>query len=372
MVRDARPMGFPLKRNWGHAYLAVTSIAIAAVGILILVLGPIARWATPAKGLSGKEAVEAQNSTRQILLTAVGGLALLGGLGFTARTYHLTRRGQFTDRYMKAIPQLASENTTERLGAIYALEHIMRESEADHSTIVEILATFIRENACATPPVDPEPEPEPAGLERKPRLRVDIQAALTVLARRPSRREFGQLDLSGTDLRGADLRWARFDVVNLGGAWLDHANLSSAKLRHAFLRNARMDRAWLVHTNLAHADLIEASLDGTNLGGANLSDCDLSLAVLNKAHLREADMRKASLVEARLTGAYMVDANLRGAILKGANLTTADLRNADLRQANLLDSKRGVKTQLTVAQISQAWTNRSTQVSESLKDYRSN
>jgi uncharacterized protein YjbI with pentapeptide repeats len=366
ILREARPSALPPRTAWLRASLLTFGVVVVAIGLLVLLLGPIAWWATPAKHLSGKDKVDARNSTRQVLLTAVGGLALLTGLAFTARTFLLTRRGQFTDRYVKAIPQLASESLTERLGAIYGLEHIMFESQADHSTIVEILSTFIRENARASSSSDHELEVESESVDVKPRPRTDIQAALTVLARRPKRREFGRLDLSGTDLRGADLRWARFDAVDLRAARLDHANLSRAKLEHAFLRHARLDHARLVYTKLNWADLIDASLNSTNLGGANLSDADLRGASLSGAHLREADMRRVGLSGAVLINAHLVEVDLRQAVVdevdfSGANLGRADLRGVDLRKC--IAGSSG----LTKSQLSGARTNSSTKLPEVLQ-----
>lgn len=132
---------------------------LAAAGLLILLLGPIAWWTTPAKHLHGKDKAEAINATRQIFLAAVGGLVLLTGAGFTARTFYLTRRGQLTDRYTKAIGLLASEKVTERIGGVFALEHLMAESAQDHPTAVEVLAAFVRERTrdlTRNPPCDPE------------------------------------------------------------------------------------------------------------------------------------------------------------------------------------------------------------------------
>jgi hypothetical protein len=45
--------------------------------------------------------------TRTGLIAGLAGLAALGGLAVTARTYRLTEQGQITDRYTKAIEQLA-------------------------------------------------------------------------------------------------------------------------------------------------------------------------------------------------------------------------------------------------------------------------
>ena len=89
-----------------------------------------------------KEKAAAVNAVRQTLLTAAAGAALLIGLGFTVRTFYLFRRGHLTDRYTRAIGQLASDKLEERVGGSYALEHLMRESAREHQTVVDVLATL--------------------------------------------------------------------------------------------------------------------------------------------------------------------------------------------------------------------------------------
>ena len=268
-----------------------------------------------ANHLAGRAKSDAVNSTRQILLAAAGGTAVLIGLGFTARTYYLSRRGQFTDRYTKAIAQLASDKVTERLGGVYALEHLMRESPNDHSTVVAVLAAFIREKTNTDPNVVDPSTLATQQSEQKPS--TDVQAALTVLARRPERPEPDQLDLSHTDLRGADLRWARLENASLEDAWLQYANLSSANLKKAFMRRSKFQHAWLVGTELDDADLIDAQLDKANLGGAQLRNANLSRAQLRKTHLRKANLQHAFLPGASLEDAYLVDAQLQYAHLAG-------------------------------------------------------
>jgi len=44
------------------------------------------------------------------------------------RTFELTEQGQVTDRYTKAIEQLGSDKLDVRIGGIYALERIARDS----------------------------------------------------------------------------------------------------------------------------------------------------------------------------------------------------------------------------------------------------
>jgi type IV secretory pathway VirB2 component (pilin) len=55
------------------------------------------------------------------------------------------REARATEQYVTAIKLLASPSPTERLGAIYSLRRIMRDSPRDADGIEIILATFIRE-----------------------------------------------------------------------------------------------------------------------------------------------------------------------------------------------------------------------------------
>jgi hypothetical protein len=59
----------------------------------------------------------------------------------------LALEGQLADRYSKAVEQLSSDKLDVRVGGIYALERIARDSHRDHPTIMEVLAAFIREHS---------------------------------------------------------------------------------------------------------------------------------------------------------------------------------------------------------------------------------
>ena len=63
-----------------------------------------------------------------------------------------------TDRYTKAIEQLGSDKLDVRIGGIFALERIARDSARDHPTVMEVLAAFIREHSHEQwPPPDSGP-----------------------------------------------------------------------------------------------------------------------------------------------------------------------------------------------------------------------
>jgi hypothetical protein len=78
-------------------------------------------------------------------------------------------------------------NIEARLGSIYSLERLLHSSEKDRRAILETLCAYVREN---TPLEIPQTEPEVSAFLRgesppKPTLRKDVQAAITVIGRRP-------------------------------------------------------------------------------------------------------------------------------------------------------------------------------------------
>ncbi|MEU3987166.1 pentapeptide repeat-containing protein [Streptomyces platensis] len=189
----------------------------------------------------------------------------------------LAREGQVTERYVEAIKLLSSVNATQRLGGIYSLERIMRDSEKDHATVVEVLAAFIRQMASAEASETNRDEPP-----------ADVQAALTVLGRRPyPGRDEPRIDLRGAYLRGADLSYARLNGALLSECCLDEATAFVTDLRDTICIGASM-RGMLV---------IEGKLSAANLEGANLHDATLN-AACEGVRLNEADLRETTLINA--------------------------------------------------------------------------
>ncbi|MDA2814391.1 pentapeptide repeat-containing protein [Nocardiopsis sp. RSe5-2] len=305
-----------------RSWFVVVGTVVAVLAALWGILFPLTDWAADDSltGLSGRDRADVIDATRRTLLQAAGGTAALTALLFTVRTYLLNRRGQQTQRFKDAVEQLGSEQTAVRIGGIYSLEHIMRESPEDHRTVVEVLSAFVRETS---------PAPDTPQEPRK-RLGTDVQAALTVLGRRPPREETAPLDLHATDLRGADLTNARLHRANLSAALLGGANLSGARLEAARMRGADLNAARLRSAHLEGADLAHARMDGADLLNARLPYARLWGASLPEADLGGSDLEGAYLKEARLEGANLYAANLRRATLAGARIDRADLRRADL------------------------------------------
>jgi len=360
--RTRRRQLAPGVRLLGWVGVGVIGLAIAAVGVAVL-LGPVAASATTHD--VGRAA--AVNATRQILLLVAGGLVATISLAFTARTFFLSRRGQLTDRYGRAITQLASERLTERLGGVYALEHLMRESPRDHHTVVEVLAAFIRERVpVAAHSVDEASTSK--GGDQRPRPPTDVQAALTVLGRRPIRTEPAAVNLSGVDLRGADMTGLHLKGVQFAGADLRYAilrmaNLETAYLQrvsldHANLYRVRMPMAELHRSTLRTADLCEADLDRCDLSHADLAGCDLSGAVLRSANLSCANLYDAKLSQADLRGADLSDIARDGPVRW--------TRRQRSQPAQVSDQAAATEVRLTRAQLEQARTDSTTQLPDGL------
>jgi hypothetical protein len=147
-------------------------IGIIGIGLALIVL-LFLLWKLPKRkaarlNLDPKAQFEVENETRKTWATIVGGMAVLFSLLFTwanlrvtqenlritqeatTNSQELTREGQITDRFTKAIAQLGEQDPEKlavRLGGIYALERIARESKEDHWPIMEMLTAYVRENA---------------------------------------------------------------------------------------------------------------------------------------------------------------------------------------------------------------------------------
>jgi uncharacterized protein YjbI with pentapeptide repeats len=296
-------------------------VGIAAGGLVVLVIWvlPLVLTRHPSSANAG-DRYKAINDTRTGLVAAVIAVGAAGGLGYTARTYRLSQQGQFTDRYAKAIEQLGNRDSVEvRLGGIYALERLMRDSKDDQPTIVEVLAAYVREKARAPVPTSLGPA-------------TDVQAALTVLGRRTPVDDETHIDLEGAHLENAQLPGARLEGVTLAGARLELAMLAGAHLENAKLPRANLDGASLIAAHLEGASLAGAHLKGAMLARANLEHASLTYAELENASLQHANLERAFLMAAHLESATLAHANLRDANLVSAHLNEANLEGAHLER----------------------------------------
>src|SRR6266542_4393276 len=235
----------------------------------------------------------------------------------------LAQEGQITERFTRAIDQLGQpgpDRLDVRLGGIYALERIAHDSPTHRLAVFEIFTAFIRSHAPLPPPLPGEHNAN-AHTNQVPLLQSrapDIQAALTIIGRRPTHKNDPPLDLRQTDLREANLGGANLTGTHLAGANLTRAQLGGADLTGADLTAADLTEAWLDEADLAGADLSGADLTEAWLDGADLTGAQLGRVNLTGTHLAGANLTRAQLGGADLTGAQLGGADLTGAKLGGA------------------------------------------------------
>jgi hypothetical protein len=330
-------------------------------------------------------APDTSGERKDLILTLaqiLGGAALLTGLYFTWRTLQVNREGQITDRFTRAIEQLGATSDEEkkgrkveiRVGGIYALERIARDSERDCWTIVRVLSAYIRENAPGLGGALSNDERREIIRRRAQYMypqyqheQLDIQAALDVIKvlleqceRQNGKRAGRPLYLNNTDLSFGDFRQANLEEASIRNAKLVGIRLRGANLRKAHLRTSVLMGADLRETNFEGADLEEvnfelarlnkatfgkatpdklADLRKTNFEGANLQEVTFKGVDLREATFKGANLQKATFKEADLWGATVSDATLHGADLRGAkNLTQPKLEETSGDETTLLPS----------------------------------
>lgn len=255
------------RQRWLRIVLALV-LALALLWAVIVAAPP---WFVDDSSLEGRKI---QNDVRGTLLQGLAGIAIAGGLYLTYQELHTSREGQITDRYTRAIDQLGSEQLDVRLGGIYALERVARDSPADRWTIEEVLAAFVRSHSPWPPSLPGQLKADALDVPDMRQRAPDVAACLKVLGRagtRPHERHT-TLDLGGADLRNVDLMGANLDGAMLTNSCLDGARLIDASLQGAFLSGARVD----------------AIIAGTNMEGADFEGADLSGAILLKVRLNGA------------------------------------------------------------------------------------
>ncbi|MFZ3493357.1 pentapeptide repeat-containing protein [Streptomyces sp. 5.8] len=369
-------------------------IALSVIGVLVVLAIAFAifepQWilerTTSSKRLDAMtvdQLLKAQNDVRATLLQAIAGALFLLTAAFAWLGFRLNSEGQVTERFSRAVDQLGnSDSPSVRVGGIFSLDRIARESSADRPAIVELLSSHVRSHVARgshteAPDQSTDPGTPPTGQPSRPP--PDVAAALIVL---------GRIGRYGKSEIAPGIKASALDYADLRGAILPYANL-----RGGYLRGVDFGRADLHNAVLADADLQEAKLQRANLRGADLrrvnqgvggrprplylQSADLHGVILERAHIdnsqmegakvgtaewngRAANLRGAHMREVRASHAWLegvdlsvadlrfanlVDTHLKGAILVGAHLQGADFTDAhDLDSANLLNAEIDSRT----------------------------
>jgi Pentapeptide repeats (8 copies) len=289
-------------------YVIISLFALATMVMAAFAIVASFRFAYESLVGDFKDRVEVAKVFFPVLVTLIGGPLLIWRVitahwsAQAARQQAQTaREAHYTDLFTKAIEQLGATrevketkeslevpgvkrepvtrteaNLEMRLGAIYALERIAKDSERDQMTIINVVSAYARseQNTGARKVLPNEWWKTKDGynlwVNSIPRLRPDVQAAMTFL---------GEVDRITDDMEF--LQKARLDLSN---ANLQNADLRQMSYRHSSMHNVDFSLAFLLDTSFEFADLSyanfrSATLAGAKFRGANLIGADLSAAI---------------------------------------------------------------------------------------------
>ena len=325
----------------------------------------------------------------------VGGIILIWQVRISNRratalekTTALSEKSNIAERFNNTIEYLGNTSEAIRIGGIYGLYHVVRESRIYADIVLKIMCAHAK-SIMAEPTYTKKEKPSneiaaildvlfhinyKSGKQGGDVLFVKVNISYWYLhgadvSLRNMQNIIGiGVNLSSANLVGADLTEANLEEADLSTANLSQANLAEAhmfgtNLSQANLSNAILLAASLRNANFQAARLTKANLVGADLWKANLAEADLAEADLAAVDLSEANLSRANLVHVDLADAHLSNANLSEADLSKANLSEADLAGADLSKANLsranlseanLSGANLLKAHVTAEQLLQA------------------
>ena len=297
-----------------------------------------------------RDLITLQNTLNSSVFLLISGLFFFVTAYTAWHNFIASEKKQVSERFGKAIDQLGNNELGVRVGGIFALEQIAQSSPEEHWVVMEVLASYIRDQSLKgksvfKPNVEEETHLEEPNIQAVLRnikaelaisVTTDIQAALTVICRRKSSQDpKGRvIDLSFCDIRGADLKNAKLSNADLRGTKLSGANLESANLSCAKLQGTDLTLAVLNNANLKKVKLNHALLNSAYLEKADLQDADLTNAQFKAANLQQAKLNRSIL-----HFVVLIHAKLQGTDLNQSKLSFANLRDSAIDSKTKLDRK---------------------------------
>lgn len=329
-----------------------------SIGVVVVVAAYFLLWYLPESSAARTGSLASLQREQLVLeerkanAQILGGGVLLLGLYFTWRNIRVAEEGKTTERFTRAVDQLGSEKIEQRVGGIFALERLAKDSQNDHAAIVELICTFLRHRERTIK--EAEPYKKPVGIPdnkddkwfRKMEMATgwspsppeDVQAAAGFLRRNRLRlRKPYSIDLSRADLRRVNLEGACLQGANLAAIYGDYLNLEGADLKGADLSSAQLRMS-----GCDRADLRGALIDGANLSHSDLREADLreiKLRFIPKYDYGFESDPDFDQIDSQSVSVNLEYADLRDAKLGGVNFEKANLRSANLSTAVGLSSE---------------------------------
>ena len=242
------------------------------------------------------------------------GIAPLG-LYLTYNRTHSLRMQTDTDTFTKSIKLLGNSSSAVRQGGIYSLGRIARDNSKLHTTIMRIMASYIREKTCKEFNEKLEQERSQNNrdeliqeLSEKP-MPSDIEAAIEVIRERQIssdeslkgdeesfkpkfdlsnayifNAEFGDSSFSKINFSDSKMIKCRFDRTNLSGSYFAKSDLQGSSFVNSILRNCEF-----IETNFQGCDFEGCDLSESSFKECNFIDTNLTQEQIDKAKIVDED-----------------------------------------------------------------------------------
>ena len=323
------------------------SIILISAGAAIILAATVILWIIPALLIDPLNFVGTirANTENNIRTASIGFLVALGAAGslvYTARTYALGRESQVTDRFTRAIEQLGNPSLGVRLGGLYALSRIARDSPQDAPAVVAVMCQYARAESRRSVPSEQllgslrrrinfrrlpgsmDPESGVYGMN----IRADISVAVSEAASLSEKLPPLSLQLLGIRLDGAHLSGIIAHEASLDGSSLRQAVLIGSDLRQSWIRYAQLQGTWFV----------EAKLQGAVFSYSRLEGADF-----RRSHLEGSMFYHANLTGVNFEGAYLAGADLRETLGLTERQLEKAILDSDTRLPRYLAGKAGLR-----------------------------
>ncbi len=263
-----------------------------------------------------------------LYIKIVGGFAVLfaGYIGW--KRIEVSQEGQITERFTRAIDQLGAahsdgrKNLEVRLGAIYALERIAKDSPKDHWSIMEVLTAYVRENSQWNPDTKNPNEDLPTPGH-------DIQAIINVIGRRNTKNDRERLDLSFTNLKNIIISNGNFNHCNLTNSYLTNTRTNDSYFNHADFSHSILNGLISKRTRFKNVSFFTTEMNQTRFLRCFFNDAEILCSSIKDSRINECIFKNSEISRTKfnystISNSELQEAELVDVIAIGATLTQID------------------------------------------------
>lgn len=315
------------------------------------------------------ERARAETYARDVYIKAVGGLAVIATAIASWRNLENTKKGvlvaeekQVTERFAKAVEMLADSDRYIRLGGIYALERIAKDSDKDYWQVMEILSAFIRSKSARSQPTigETESDVEPyttATFKQIENWRIeDLNDKYNEEQRRSEYNDqywyedelVGEINPSYKKTMSEDVQ-AAITAIGRRKIWNEEPdyviNLRNLELTGICIsgnyNNVDFSDSHFICTTFRGRSSNRSSFDGTNFSNAYFMRTETTDCSMQNAVFRAATIGFSKFQDSNFTGADFTDSLMDAIEISDCELIGSNFSNVEIGQGMRKSVEKG-------------------------------